>query len=380
MKSKYPYSDVLTVGYDHYNTLWLVRALGMAGFQPSCIIVGSKNSFVGKSRWCKKCVCIADTSSLLEELESTTFTQKTVLIAAADDIAELIDKNYNRLSAKYFLCNCFDVEGQVSFWMDKRIQLQQASKAGLVIPVGQTIDLTVPYSITEIKYPVIVRPEVSSETSKEAFRVCKNESEFNIAIDEIKRFCKRIIIQEFINHQNELLLYGVRVGDEVIIPGAFFKEQTCPESKNLGMHIYGYISENILNKYNLLERVKNLMKDIGYQGVFSIEFILSNEVPYFLEINLRNDGTSYLTTQAGVNIPAIWAAFCYGYDLTVYPKSLIREKTYCLNEINYFRYAFTKNSLLKTLKIILRTRAFSLMKMNDPFPFVYKIIYNIFNK
>ena len=63
MKDDLKYRDVLVVGADHYNTLWLNRALGMAGFIPTCIIYGVTKSFVGKSRWCKRRIIRAESTA-----------------------------------------------------------------------------------------------------------------------------------------------------------------------------------------------------------------------------------------------------------------------------------------------------------------------------
>ena len=45
---------------------------------------------------------------------------------------------------------------------------------------------------------------------------------------------------------------------------------------------------------------------MGYSGLFSVEFLLSDREAYFLEINLRNDGNGYLPTYGGVNLPYQW--------------------------------------------------------------------------
>lgn len=44
--------DALVIGADHYNTLWLVRSLGMAHLHPVCVVMSEKTtSFVGASKY-----------------------------------------------------------------------------------------------------------------------------------------------------------------------------------------------------------------------------------------------------------------------------------------------------------------------------------------
>lgn len=53
--------------------------------------------------------------------------------------------------------------------------------------------------------------------------------------------------------------------------------------------------------------VERFMKEIGYTGLFSMEFIRGKDgKDYFLEINMRNDGNSYCATSAGCNLPFLF--------------------------------------------------------------------------
>lgn len=372
------YKEVVAVGSDHYNTLWLVRALGMAGFEPTAIIVGGirGRSFVGKSKYCKHCYCISSLNDLLLSLDNLRFPHRTVLIATSDRVAELVDQNYAQLSAKYILCNCNQKEGGLCFWMDKEKQMSYAKEAGLPVPYSKTFDLSNEVDFHDVKYPALLKPEVSAEASKAAFRICKDEKDLQDAIEDIKNVCSRVIVQEYVQHENEYLMYGVAVGNEIIIPGGFFKTITCSDTQNLGMHVFGYISACHPPQFDGIEAVKRFVKSINYQGLFSVEVMITKEHYYFLEINMRNDGTSYLTTQAGVNIPAIWTAYCYGYDWQKYPTSFKRERTYGLNEMNYIKYGIKKTGIVGTIRNVIRAKAFSLFKSNDIKPLIYKIIYH----
>ena len=70
----------------------------------------------------------------------------------------------------------------------------------------------------------------------------------------------------------------------------------------------------------LIEKVEKFIREIGYKGLFSVEFIrdaVGND--YFLEINMRNDGNAYCVQCAGVNLPNIW------YKYAANPQAEIKE-------------------------------------------------------
>lgn len=379
MKERFPYRDAIAIGSDHYNTLWLVRALGMAGFEPTAIIVGAckEKSFVGKSKYCKQCFVLKQKNELLPLLQGLQFSQKTVILTSGDVYEELLDQNFDLLSDNYYLCNVDQKQNGVRYWMDKRNQLERARKCGLKVPFSKSFDLNAESNdFTDVIYPALIKPEVSAGSTKNAFRICHNEGELREALNEVKYICSKVVVQEKISHEAEYLLYGVSLGEEVIIPGGDYKLISCTDINNLGMHVYGYVTSQHPEQFKDIDCVKEFVKSIGYKGIFSVELMLTQNDYCFLEINFRNDGTSYLFTQAGVNIPAIWAASCYGYDLSVFPKEFIRDKTYGLNEVNYLKYGLKKEGFIKSIKNVRRTKAFSLCMKGDMKPSLYKVIYN----
>lgn len=372
------YREVVVVGANHYNTLWLIRALGMAGFTPTVIIVGKKikKSFVCKSKYAKSCFSVFNDKELIDLLVGLNFERRTVVLTMADVYAKWLDKAYDTLISKYILNNCDDKQGGIINWMDKECQMACAKKCGLSVPYSEKYDLCQEYDYSKVKYPVLIKPEISTDATKEAFRICKSESELKQALCEVKKLCNKVLLQEYIEHDNEYLMCGVSLGDEVIIPGGDYKMITCSDVNNMGMHTYGFVSGEYPPQFKDIEKIKGMVRAMKYKGIFSVELMLTKDNYYFLEINMRNDGTSYLTTQAGVNLPSIWTAFCYGQDLANYPTTFKREKTYGMNGVNYIKYGLKKVSIIDTIKNFFRTKAFSIYKAGDVKPLLYKIIYH----
>lgn len=70
-------NNVNVIGIDHYNTLWLIRSLGMVGITPFVIIQSSKTkSFVIKSKYCRGYVIKESDESIISFLLARNTTQK----------------------------------------------------------------------------------------------------------------------------------------------------------------------------------------------------------------------------------------------------------------------------------------------------------------
>ena len=373
---------VIAFGADHYNTLWVVRSLGMAGFYPIAIIISNcNNSFVGESSYCKECHIVNDNDAAIRCLMSMQLQEKAPIIASGDPAAELLDANYDLLSSKYVLHNCESKGGRIIYWMDKTRMLEAASRSGLIVPYSKSLDLNKKIELKEISFPCLIKPKISAYATKNSFRICNTNDELNEAIFEVKQESSNVVLQEFVQKDYEFLVYGVRTfNNEIVLPGGLRKVHLCDSLCNMGMMSYSYITSEIPEQLGDFEFIKKFLKDIDYHGVFSIEFMITKDKAYFLEINLRNDGTVYCTTQAGVNMPAIWAASVYGLDSSSMPRTYKRKRTYCMNEINYAKYTLRSQSLFLSLREIVNVRAFSLIKWNDMKPIVAKIIKSIFTK
>ena len=56
----------------------------------------------------------------------------------------------------------------------------------------------------------------------------------------------------------------------------------------------------------VVDACRLLIKEIGYQGLWGIECIKQGDEYFFLELNMRNDATTYAMKVAGVNLPYIY--------------------------------------------------------------------------
>ena len=118
-----------------------------------------------------------------------------------------------------------------------------------------------------------------------------------------------------------------------------------------------------------LDPVYKIMRELGYTGLFSIEFLHCKNKDYFLEVNLRNDGNGAVSSAGGVNLPGILLNSFLGKDIKEH-KKVIDNPVYFMREEFDFIHIFERRlSLLNWIKDFKRTNFFLLYDKNDKGPF-----------
>ena len=362
---------VIIIGFDHDNTLNVLRALGQEGFQSTLILISdTKKTFISKSKYAKIVYKVKSINDGLKCLNNLSITNtKIPVISTADSIAVAIDKEYPTLSQSFILPNCFGRSGGIITEMDKNRMVANAKSSGFCVPSSIKIktsgfDIS---SIAHFCFPVIIKPDESFKGSKDDFRICNNKEEVQIAINSLKDQLESALIQEFIPNDEVILLAGVRKSDGSIYQyGHVNKVKHGSNSNNLGMNSWGYFSsEDILKQQCII-----FLEKIGYFGPYSFEFIRHKDKLYFLEINLRTDGLFFFFTKAGINLPAIWA------DSNASAPANIKNKVIGMCEFQYLKNFVRVNRLFENLTDCLKTDIFSIASIKDPMPFIFKFLYH----
>lgn len=374
---KLVYNNVVVVGGDHPNTLWVIRSLGKRGYKSTVIVLSDKHlTFVGKSKYVKDTYVVQSVTELLNKLHDLRFPKRTVLLATSDVTAKAIDSELSALSHKYICPNCANAQGRISYWMDKELMLQKAEECGFVVPQTTALALTdnIP---TDIEFPCIVKPQKSSDGSKDDFRICNSATDLAVALEGLKTNVKSVVIQKYLkpDYEASILCLRSRKYSLNIAPGLLHKVRTCSSTNNMGMHTFCYVDDNVSQLLDI-NVINKFLDQIDYEGLYSIEFCVVDAVPYFLEINLRVDGCQYVFTTAGANMPGLWADLNYGYPSE---KCQIRKgRTYGMTEISYIKYMNWKNPIEVILDLV-KTDCFSIFSLTDIKPFLYKFL-NVFLK
>lgn len=183
-----------------------------------------------------------------------------------------------------------------------------AKECGFNIPYS----IIVENSIDEIKsikgditYPIITKA-ISSIVGgwKNDVFVCNDEEELFAALPKIQS--KRVCLQQYLKKDNELCLdgYSYDKGKKVLITIASKYDYILPDTYSPLMTIKNFYK---VDKYEEIKNnIEKMFSIIGFEGIFSIEFLIKGTDLYFLEINFRNSTWSYASTVANMNLPVLW--------------------------------------------------------------------------
>lgn len=309
--------NVVVIGGLHHNTLGVIRSLAEKKEieKIETLIVAkdfSDNNIISKSKY----VAPGNLSYVDSDKQIVPWLinrgndgTKNIIICCSDGSAIQVMKHKNLLCDKYYLPETtVDIRELAS----KEVQAAYAKKCGLSIPDSMVLHKG--EKCEWRTFPCIVKPLKSViGAGKADIFIAKNDEELKCFLNEVK--AEDVQIQKYMIKEIEYQLIGCSLdaGKQIIIPG-FTNILRQPENTNTGYLRYSPISVFDYDK----KSVETFIREIGYSGLFSIEFVRAEDgVDYFLEINLRNDGNAYCVTSAGINLPYIW---CY-YSLNkIIPK------------------------------------------------------------
>lgn len=367
---------VVVIGGDHYNTLWIIRSLGQAGISSYVILHSdTRHSFVAKSKYVKKYWIVADSADLATELLDRIDDidgDRAVVYCTSDHASAMIDAGYDKLKHKFILFNAQNKQGGILNWMDKSNSNRVARQVGFNIPKSwsNVTSANIPEDIT---FPCIVKPLQSCNGSKLDFRICASKSELQAALQKLDN---TVLVQEYITADYELSFPAARLTDgEVIIPGIIKKVNICDKVQSLGMVNNAYISDT-LSQYIDIRCIEKYLEETQYEGLFSMDFLVSSDKIYFLETNFRTDGNTFIATTAGVNLPLLWYFSVQNLPTDKLHKQ-VQKDTYGIIETSYIKYI---NPLRPDIIIrdFIQADVFSVFSISDLRPFFYKIAYAVF--
>lgn len=303
MSNNYRDHKYLFFGMDHYNILGAIRSIGEVGIAPDVIVSPGRWEIVEKCKYVNKLYKMKDFDDGFEYLTKhyKGLNPKPFIVTCDDHAMEYLDLRYDELKNDFILFNANGEPGRVKKYMDKFEILEIARKNGL-----NTLNTTVtPNGVIPqgIEYPIITKsisPNVGGWKS-DVF-VCENEFELTEAFKRIKS--PFVLVQKYIHKINEYCIDGfsIKHGEESTITIAATYNYLIPDYYSTYMTVANF------DKEELREGIYSLLKDIGYEGIWCIEFLIDQDgTYYFTEVNFRNSGWSYASTKAGMNLPYLWS-------------------------------------------------------------------------
>ena len=180
------------------------------------------------------------------------------------------------------------------------------------------------------------------------------------------------IVQEYIEKDIELDFVGFAYnqGQNLYLPAVVRKLRDYMQRQS------DYIQLDDIKNYpkRIMDAISKYVATVGFEGIFSIELMKKGDKFYFLEMNMRNDGTGYLYTKAGANYPLLWVLYCNG---------LILEKTLAACKVRTPFYLMQMDDVANVingkvnpfiwLKQALTVDAYFTLNINDMLPF-YMIV------
>ena len=296
---------VIVFAIDHYNPLGVIRSLGQNGINPIYIAIKHKVELGTKSKYVSKVYKVASVEEgydlLISKYGDVYKTgYKPFVLFSDDKTTGFFDLRRDQTRDKFITYNANDFQGGIMHWMDKKNILDLAEKHGLNVLKAVVVDRgVVPDGL---EYPVITK-DINPNAGgwKSDVFICNNEAELISAFTHISS--DKVLLQKFIEKKNEVAFEGCSVNKG--------KSSLIAIKSTYKYNIPGYYSPfmdcTTLNDDALESALKSIIEEIGFEGIFEIEFIVDQEdIMYFSEINFRNSTWSYASTVAGMPLPYIY--------------------------------------------------------------------------
>lgn len=335
---------VVVIGHGYTSRLGVIRALGREGYEVGVIIlvvnkrngkpdltppIDSYSKYVSSVHY-----CLPDNDSLISLLleKCVDVNQKVVLIPDSDFSAAAIDLNQEKLEKFFLFPHIHHTPGAVVAWMNKLRQKETAEKVELNVVSGEVVEVVdgkyrLPIAI---HYPCFPKPLLTLVGAKTGLGKCDSEQELRRIIDLLaKKYTSiSILVEDYKRIEEEYALVGVSDGQNVHIPGILHLSSLATGT-HFGVARRGEIIP-IDGFEDLLVKFISFVREIGFVGVFDIDFYKSGGKFFFCEMNFRYGGSGYAYIESGVNIPAIYSDMIQGSPLN--SSTFVKKKAIYVNE------------------------------------------------
>lgn len=299
---------VIVFGNGLGNTLGLIRSVGECGIPVTLILEpgGKTDNPVRFSRYVERIYDLTTLDEVVEVLkrEFVDCPQRPVVLCGSDPSISVLDRRYDELKDRFVIFNAGKA-GRISHFLDKVNTFPIAERAGFSLV--RSWRLTGGSPLPEgVVYPCLIKGNNSTTSTKDDMLVCSNERELRNSL----RTGVDYLVQEYLEKEHELDIVGFSVdhGERVVVPAVVRKLRDDLHRQSV------YVRLDDIRDYPKLdpEAIRRLVREIGYEGIFSVELIYCKGSYHFLEINLRNDGCAWLYTAAGINYPQLWIDYGRG--------------------------------------------------------------------
>lgn len=348
---------VVVLSRNYSTGISVIRSLGAAGYTVDLVASAfreGRSQVAACSRYVRKSVEVVskkvkdgDDAELLDELlkYKGMCDEKPVLFPTDDYTASIMDLNREKLKSIFIMPEIVGGgEGTMTEHMGKIKQSELARKAGLPVPKEWSISLRGDRVVIpeDMVYPCFCKPMESITGYKREMAKCEDETELLSHLNRLRRiFADRsVLVQEFLEIDNEIDIGGVCLDQEIIIPAIIKKTNVAQYEKGVTLAGKVYPLEEL---GQLQETVTAMLREFHYFGMFDMELNIVGDKIYFNEVNLRSGGPNFSYFMSGVNLPALFVKEALGEGhapedekVEAYGKSFIYEKVAWDDYINGF--------------------------------------------
>lgn len=372
-------NKAIVIGSDAVNALGLVQSLGREGVDVTAILECEKSELIRHSNYAKEIIPVGNFEEAVEVL-LTRFAgeEKIPVFPAGDGAALILAQNYERLE-KHFLIEHSTGPYTIEQLMNKELQIELAIKHKFNVPYS--VCISKPFCVPEtMVYPCIVKPLVSCLGDKRDILIAQNAEELKDILENRVSFSESVIIQQFIDKDYEYDMMGCAYKNgEVYIP---LSDRMVKFNRQLqGTSTISYIEPLDAEIAVEVEKIRALMNEVGYVGLFSVEFMHNKKdgLIYFTEVNFRNDGENAFIVHEGVNLP-----FLHFQDLLDQPKKLFtpttKSRKYIWEGIHFSNLINKGISFREWLSDLKGVDGFLYYFKDDKAPFFYQFANKILRK
>lgn len=361
---------VIVLGNDHTNTTGIVQCLGHEGFSVTAVVWGVKRGIVASSRYVSRVISAATPQACIDIICDKLSSEEAAIIATCDDAAIALERNRNVISSK-LRYEFTEGEWSIEELCEKNRQVCLAKESGFNVPWSSNPIESIEDVPEDVPFPCITKSLVSCKGSKNDLTIVRSRTELMPLIESLLTHTPRIILQQYIDRDYEISILGCGLkGGGAIIPCVENKLTLYP--KFVGLECLANMQP--LKDESIKQPIGNLIKKIGYVGLFSVELMhcKTDNKFYFTEINLRNDGANSFVYKYGVNLPLNHIENLYNLPLTQFNSF---HPGYYIWEMHHF--LSWRNKDLGTfiwLKEIIKAKGFLLGSYKDPIPFLKQFV------
>ena len=315
---------VIVVGNSFSTRLGVIRAVGHIGCEVIIIHIGNFNNTRPKkpidcySKYVSQ-VLFFDRQEgekglvrlLLEQC--IVDGQKAIIIPTSDFSAVAIDNEEIR---KHFLVPYINnTISSIEYWMNKANQKTIAIQEGLKVAGSTIIEKKDDAFIIPdtVKYPCFTKPLASIGAGKRCMGRCDNKFELQNLLNLAgKNSINKILVEDFLNIDEEYAVLGISDGNNVVIPGVI---KFVRESKNnKGVAMVGKVLP-VDGFKDVIGKFVSFIRNIGLVGLFDIDFFKCQGALYFGELNVRIGASGGAIAAMGANLPVMFVKAMLGEEI-----------------------------------------------------------------